>query len=243
MNSKTAYAAVCEIEAEASNSTAIADDAVLEQIERQLRDCEEPDLEQRLRERRERAIQDRNGEREAARYMREKAESALQVFGQVPTSHGEVHEHDGSVAQRTSSTIRHPDQVALDASADRKRLLVGKPIEDVVALGLDVAASVGARNAVEVMLAHEAAALHRAAMQSLEDGLKQTDPVHKTRLLNTAARCMTAVQTAALTLQRLQQGVRQDVHVRHVHVHEGGQAAIGNFQTGGPRRTLGEEEK
>lgn len=242
MKSKTAYAAFCEIEAEASNSTAIAHDAVLEQIDRQLRDCEEPELEQRLRERRAQVVQDRNGERAAARYMREKAESALQVFGQVPTSYGEVHEDNGSIAQRTTSTIRHPDQVALDASADRKRLLVGQPIEDVVALGLDVAASVGARNSVEIMLGHEVAALHRAGMQALEDGMKQTDVMHKTRLLNTAARCMAAVQTAALTLQRLQQGVRQDVHVRHVHVHEGGQAVIGNVETGGPKRIPGEGE-
>lgn len=243
MKSKTAYVAFCEIEAEASNSTAIAHDAVLEQIDRQLRDCEEPDLEQRLRERRERVVQDRNGERAAARYMREKAESALQVFGQVPTSYGEVHEHDGAVAQRTKSTIKHPDQVALDASADRKRLLVGQPIEDVVALGLDVAASVGARNSVEIMLSHQIAALHRAGMHALEDAMKQTDSIHKSRLLNTAARCMAAVQTAALTLQRLQQGVRQDVHVRHVHVHEGAQAVIGNVETGGPRPIPGEGEE
>ncbi len=90
MKSKTAYAAFCEIEAEASNSTAIAHDAVLEQIDRQLRDCEKPDLEQRLRQRREQLVQDRNGERASARYMHEKAESALQVFGRVPLSHGEV---------------------------------------------------------------------------------------------------------------------------------------------------------
>jgi len=84
MKSRTAYATFCEIEAEASNSAAISHDAVLEQIDRQLRDCEEPDLEQRLRERRERAIQDRDGEREAARYMREKAEFALEVAETVP---------------------------------------------------------------------------------------------------------------------------------------------------------------
>lgn len=243
MSSRTRYALQCDVEAQVSASAALAHEDLLEQIDRQLRDCEEPDLEQRLRERRERVVQDRNGERAAARYMREKSESALQVVGQIPASHGEVHEHDGSVARRTKSTIRHPDQVALDASADRKRLLVGQPIEDVVALGLDVAASVSARNAVEIMLGHEIAALHRAGMQALEDAMKQTDSIHKARLLNTAARCMTAFQSGALTLQRLQQGVRQDVHVRHVHVHEGGQAVIGNVDTGGPKRIPGEGGK
>lgn len=243
MKSKTTYAAFCEIEAEASISTATAHDAVLEQIDRQLRDCEEPDLEQRLRERREQVVQDRNGERAAARYMREKSESALQVFGQTSTSYGETCEPDGSIAQRTKSTIRHSDQVALDASADRKRLLVGQPVDDTVALALDMAASMGARNATELMLSHQMAALHRAGMQALEDGLGQQDPVHKARLLNVASRCMNAFQTAALTLQRLQQGVRQDVHVRHVHVHEGAQAVIGNVETGGQKRAGGKAEK
>jgi len=243
MKSKTAYAAFCEIEAEASNSTAIAHDAVLEQIDRQLRDCEEPDLERRLRKRREQVVQDRNGERSAARYAREKSESALQVFGQTSTSHGEICEPDGSIAQRTRSTIKHADQVALDSSADRKRLLVGQRVDDSVALGLDLAASVGARNSVEVMLSHQMAALHRAGMQALEDGLRQEDPVHRARLLNVSSRCMSAFQTAALTLQRLQQGVRQDFHVRHVHVHEGAQAVIGNVETGGRKPIRGAGEK
>lgn len=235
MPNKTRYAIDCEIQAETSSSAALAHEAALEQVELQLRDCDSASLEQALRERRQREAQDRNAERAAARYQHEKAEFALQVAGRVSASHGEVYEQGGTLAHRGKSSIRHPDQVALDASADRKRLLVGQPIEDAVAIGLDVAASVGARSSVEIMLSHQIAALHRAGMQSLEDGIKQLDVVHKTRLLNTAARCMAAFQSAALTLQRLQQGVRQDVHVRHVHVQEGAQAVIGNVETGGPR--------
>jgi hypothetical protein len=47
---------------------------------------------------------------------------------------------------------------------------------------------------------------------------------------------MTVFQSATLTLQRLQHGVRQDVHVRHIHVHEGAQAVIGNVEGRGPRK-------
>lgn len=240
MPSRTRYAVDCEVQGESSASAALAHEAVLEQIDLQLRACADPELESRLRDRRAQGVLGRDGERAAARYMREKSESALHVVGQVPVSHGEVLEHDGSVAQRTKSSIRHPDQVQIDSSADRKRLLVGQPVDDVAALGLDLAASVGAQNAAELMLSHQMAALHRAGMQALADGLKQPDMGHKARLLNTASRCMTAFQSAALTLQRLQQGVRQDVHVRHVHVHEGAQAVIGNVDGRGPhKRTRG----
>src|SRR5690606_26700259 len=113
-----------------------------------------------------------------------------------------------SIAQRTKSTIRHTDQVTLDASADRKRLLIGQPVDDAVAIGLDLAASIGVRNSAELMLSHQMAALHRAGMQALEAGLGQQDSVHKARLLNVASRCMSTFQSAVLTLQRLQQGVR-----------------------------------
>lgn len=239
MPGKTRYAVDCEVQAVASDSAALDHEAMLEQVELQLRDCEAPELEQRLLDRRKRILEGRDAERGAARYLREKADSALAVVGAVSTSHGEVAELDGALANRRIGKIRHPDQVALDASSDRKRLLLGQQIEDSVALGLDVAASAGAGTSIELMLSHQIAALHRAGMQALEDAVNQADCDYRARLSNTAARLMTAFQSAALTLQRLQQGVRQDVHVRHVHVHEGAQAVIGNVDGRGPRKRAG----
>jgi hypothetical protein len=47
-----------------------------------------------------------------------------------------------------------------------------------------------------------------------------------------AARLMRAYATQVETLRRLRNGGSQVVRVEHVHVKEGGQALIGNVQTG-----------
>jgi hypothetical protein len=62
------------------------------------------------------------------------------------------------------------------------------------------------------------------------------DQVEACRCTNAAARLMSAFNDAALTLQRLRTGGNQTVTVQHVNVASGGQAVIGNVQTGGRKR-------
>ena len=89
------------------------------------------------------------------------------------------------------------------------------------------------KNASEQMLAHQLAAAHKAALDLLAKSAAQHDTVERARLANTAARLMSTFQQGLLTLQRLRSGGQQLVTVRHVTVGAGGQAVIGNVQTGG----------
>ena len=118
----------------------------------------------------------------------------------------------------------------MGASRARLGLLVAT---DAVDLGIDAAATIGARNSLEKMLAHQMAAAHRMSMQFLrraEQELgRQNDPnavLEGNRCANAAARMMKAYQEGMLTLGRMRTGGRQVVTVQHVQVSEGGQAIV-----------------
>ena len=175
--------------------------------------------------------------RSAARHFQEKADLAKTYPTTAQFSHGEVKDSDGIVAWHPKNTLRVPDQVALDASADRKELLVGKHV-DVAALALDVAASIKADNALEKMLSHQLALCHRATFEVMDEALGRQDSVEKARLLNAATRLMSTFQNGLLVLQRLRSGGNQVVTVQHVSV-QGGQTVIGNVHAGGVGPTDG----
>jgi hypothetical protein len=135
-------------------------------------------------------------------------------------------------------------RVAEDASIRRTDLLL-QPSFNAVALGVDAAESVQAGNSMEKMLAHQMAVAHEASMRLLDRALsyegegrfmRQGDSVEACRLANTAARLMSSFQDGLLTLQKLRTGGNQVVTVQHVNVQPGGQAVIGNVQTGGAKR-------
>ena len=75
-----------------------------------------------------------------------------------------------------------------------------------------------------------------ASMRQLDRALGESDSVESCRLANTAARLMSAFNDGVATLQRLRTGGKQTVTVQHVTVAQGGQAVIGNVQTGGRKR-------
>lgn len=127
--------------------------------------------------------------------------------------------------------VKDPTSVNLNASIHRIELADGCGAFD---LALDTAESLGAKNAAEQMLAHQMAAVHKTAMQLLENSTGQRDTVEIARLTNAAARLMDTFQKAMLTLQRVRSGGRQVVTVQHVQVKDGGQAVInGTVTTGG----------
>ena len=131
-------------------------------------------------------------------------------------------------------------RIAEDASIRRTDLLV-QPSFNALALGIDAAESVGAANSIEKMLAHQMAVAHEAALRMMDRGLsyehgRAGDQVEACRCTSAAARLMSAFNDAALTLQRLRMGGNQTVTVQHVNVASGGQAVIGNVQTGGRKR-------
>lgn len=99
-----------------------------------------------------------------------------------------------------------------------------------------VAAIVGGANPkdqIEAMLAAQMAAVHNATMTFARrlnhvDNLPQQDSA--ARAFNQLARTFAAQVEA---LKRYRNGGNQSVTVKHVHVHEGGQAVVGNVTSRG----------
>jgi len=143
-------------------------------------------------------------------------------------------------------TLATPDAPAVDASIARTELLLSESF-DVAALAIDAANSIPNATSLEQALAHQAALCHKAAFEitakamtlaqrigsSRPAHIEQAASVETTRLLNAAARMMSAYQQALLTLQRLRHGGEQRVLVQHVNVGAGGQAVVGAIRTGG----------
>jgi len=95
-----------------------------------------------------------------------------------------------------------------------------------------IVAGVQPRDPVEAMLAAQMAAIHNATMK-LANRINRTDTIPQydsaSRSLNQLSRTF-AAQVEALT--RYRSGGQQKMTVEHVHVHEGGQAIVGNVSHG-----------
>jgi hypothetical protein len=129
-------------------------------------------------------------------------------------------------------TLAAPNVVALDASAHRLDL-VTRMGTDVAALALDTADTMRASNSLEKMLAHQMAVLHDTAMQNASKAALEQDPVHSVRMMNLSLRAMDTFQKGLLTFKRLRGSGEQKITIQHVNVTQGGQAVIGQVQTGG----------
>jgi hypothetical protein len=164
----------------------------------------------------------------------------------VPLPEAETY---AAVAHVTEST----DVLAHSASTQRMELAAGV---DALALTLDVANSIEARDSIERMLAAQSAATHKLAMRFMakaEQQLSQVDsrnPGHcqahsaeAARLAHAAGKMMAAFSDAVMTIQRRRSGGKQVVQVIHqqVAVGAGGKAIVagslkGRGKTGGKLR-------
>lgn len=141
-------------------------------------------------------------------------------------------------------TLEMPTTTA--AAASRARMTQALAFgHETLAQATDAAETLGARNSLEKMGAHQFAAAHGMAMKLLHEGaelLRKRDFGHQRsgsqfdasefytvegcRLLNMATRLMAASQGWLSTLARVRQGGRQVVTVQHVQVNDGGQAVV-----------------
>jgi hypothetical protein len=143
-------------------------------------------------------------------------------------------------------TLREsPDMLNAQASRDRLELT-----GNTLPMAVDAAETIGARNSLEKMLAHQMAAGHALAMnfanragemleQHRSNRGNQALSIEAARMGGTAARLMGAYQDALVALERFRRGGRQTVKVVHqtVAVAPGGQAVVaGSMRTGGKRR-------
>lgn len=120
-------------------------------------------------------------------------------------------------------------------------------------IGPAMAAELKPRNKLERAIAHQAGAAHALAMRftgranawakraesDFRMGMTQqaqASNVEAARLANAAGRLMASVVEAALALDRLRNGARQTVTVRHMTVSQGGQAIVAGTVSGGGGR-------
>jgi hypothetical protein len=145
-------------------------------------------------------------------------------------------------ARRVRHIQRDPSRVTAGASLARLRQTDAAGCTDAA---LDLADSIGARDNLERMLAHQLAAAHNLAMRfvglALAHGEKaspraqpfealeptvRAHAVEASRLAHAAARVMSAFQDGMLALAKYRSGGRQTVVVQHVDVRDGGQAVV-----------------
>jgi hypothetical protein len=140
-------------------------------------------------------------------------------------------------------TLRNPNTTALDASMERTRLL-----QDAGALetGLDAAQSIGAKNSIEKMLAHQMAVCHEGAMRMMAEAMNGPSFNQNAESLmikkgNLAARLMDVYQKGFDTLTRSRTAGKQTITVKQVHV-SGGQNIIADKVTTRGRKGGGDKK-
>jgi hypothetical protein len=103
---------------------------------------------------------------------------------------------------------------------------------------LSVMARISPRDRVEATLAAQMAVVHLATM-TFTRGLPHVDNIpQQDSAQNALNKLMRTFTNQMETLKRYRSVAQQTVKVEHVHVHQGGQAIVGNVQTGVARQNL-----
>lgn len=93
---------------------------------------------------------------------------------------------------------------------------------------LGLARSVGPKDQLEAMLALQMAAVHFAGMHFLSEVRRAPTPEQQTTCERIATNLLRTFNSQVEVLRKRRNGGSQKVYVEHVHVHEGGQAVVGN---------------
>jgi hypothetical protein len=140
---------------------------------------------------------------------------------------GEIVPRVGDGLPGLESTLREPDLLNAEASQQRAHLLERA---GTLELGIETAQQANATNAIEKMLCHQIAALHRRALTLLAESEDCKDHDVAVKKARAAARMVDASSRAALTIQRLQSGVGQTIQVQYVQVNTTVGEAVGKAQ-------------
>ena len=127
-------------------------------------------------------------------------------------------------------TQPNPNAIHLDASAERTTILHNA---GALEIGIDAAESIGAKNSLEKMLAHQMAVCHVKAMSMMTkaENFPRGREDLEIKMLNVAARMMDTFQKGMETLNKTRNGGKQTIVVKQVHV-SGGQNVIADKITG-----------
>lgn len=92
---------------------------------------------------------------------------------------------------------------------------------------------IGPRDEIEGMLAAQMVATHNAAMKCLEQAMAQEQTFEgREQFLKHAEKLQSIYARQVETLNKNREKGQQKVTVEHVNVESGGQAMVGNFETG-----------
>lgn len=158
----------------------------------------------------------------------------------------EAAENDGSHALRRLDAF---GTVSLDFSSQ----MIGRlaaianergeefPTETALNAALAAVDAVRPENETEAMLAAQMYATHEVAMEMLTRTKQATNPQALQNYSTIATKLLRTYTAQIEALAKLRRGGEQTVRVEHVHVHEGGQAIVGNVAhqgagTGGGRQ-------
>lgn len=130
------------------------------------------------------------------------------------------------------NTLTEPKIAALEASNHRTELLTMLGT-DIAAMALDAAATVEAANSLEMMLAHQMAAIHQLSMKMAHRASLIQDPAVAVKTMNAAMKGFSTYQGGLAALRHLRGTQQQHIVVQHVNVASGGQAMVGNVNTEG----------
>jgi hypothetical protein len=152
-----------------------------------------------------------------------------------------------------AEAVREPAHMLAHSASTQRMELAAET--DTLALSLDAANAIKARDSIERMLAHQTAAAHKVAMRFLTKADHhlskanefnrdwQAHSVEAARMAQSAVKLMGASADAVLAVQRRRSGGKQVVQVIHQQVAVGpdGQAIVagavkGRGRTGGSRR-------
>ena len=173
----------------------------------------------------------------------------LEVIGSPLTAGvgGEVASADPTKPTAYQAEVQQsPDMLAAEAT-EQRLTLTNQVSGTALTLGLEIAESIGAHNAVERNLAHQIAVTHTLGMTLVAtanrflagvkpwqpEARQQVQSIEAARMAREAARTFEASQRGMLTLERLRHGGQQVVTVQHVTVREGGQAVVAGTVTRG----------
>lgn len=130
-------------------------------------------------------------------------------------------------------TLQNPDAVAVDASMTRTTILHKA---GALEIGVDMAATIKARNSMEKALAHQMATCHVKAMDLMTraaDFPRGREDL-EIKMLNVAARLMTVYQQGMETIVKTRNSGKQTIVVKKINI-AGGQNVITDTVTGGGR--------
>lgn len=108
----------------------------------------------------------------------------------------------------------------------------GKISEDYLNFMLATINGIEPRNEAEAMLALQMAVTHAATMQASGYLIRATEVPQYDSALKGMTKLARTYALQMETLKKYRTGGEQNVTVKHVHVHEGGQAIVGNICTG-----------